>query len=87
MINSKKYPHRLEIAFLFVGLYPNVKTLAQAFDKDPSQLINSQFNLTSTNRSIAGNLLKKIYTNTTFVDNLGAYVRVRLSGGTLIYSD
>lgn len=62
---------------LLSALDPNVKENAAALDKDPSQLLGNQFNISSINRTIAGHLLKKIYTNTTFEDNIGAFVRVR----------
>lgn len=40
-------------------------------------MIGVPFNISAANRSIAGNLLKDIYTNTSFEENVGAVVRVR----------
>lgn len=47
------------------------------FDHDPSLLINSNFNISNENKTIAGKLLTHIYTNTTFLDNPAAFIRVR----------
>lgn len=69
--------YQLKLNFIiFIGFRPNVKQVAAALDKDPSTMLDNQFKLSSVNRTIAGNLLKKIYTNATFEDNIGAYVRV-----------
>lgn len=68
---------------LFVSVYkPNLKQLATALDENPSKLIDDQFNISIMNKTIAGNLLKKIYTNVSFTENIGAYIRVR---GNIIF--
>lgn len=60
-------------------MQPNFKESAAALDKNPSSMLGRQFNISDTNRTAAINLLKRIYTNTSFEDNLGAYLRVRKS--------
>lgn len=50
--------------------------MAAAADKDPSILLYKLLNMSDKNRSIAGGLLRKIYTNTSFEQDLGAFIRV-----------
>ncbi|CAG9860252.1 unnamed protein product [Phyllotreta striolata] len=44
-------------------------------DKDPSLLISPWIHMSPENRTIAGKLLKKLYTNKTFVEDHAAYIR------------
>ncbi|CAG9822954.1 unnamed protein product [Phaedon cochleariae] len=64
--NSEEYIH--------VGGSKNIETRRQ-YDKDPSLLIPTTFHMSPQNRSIAGALLMKVYTNTSFEEDLGAFVR------------
>lgn len=61
----------------FSGLQPDVRQNAAVIDKDPSQMLGNHFNLSEVNRTIVGYRLKQIYTNTTFQNNIGAFVRVK----------
>lgn len=60
----------------------NLTTLektAAYFDEDPANLIGHQFNISYEEKFKAGQELKKIYTNTTFKENLGGALRVSAS--------
>lgn len=50
-------------------------------------MIGGQFNISSINRTAAGNLLRKIYTNTSFQEDTGAFVRVRTLDLCSLYID
>lgn len=81
----------LDIHFVFLltlfvaALESNVTKDAANLDKDLSQMLGKQFNISSVNRTIAVNLLKRIYTNTTFEENIGAFIRVRLPISSIAY--
>lgn len=62
----------------FSGFNPNLKDIAKIYDEDSSRLLEDRFDLSPENRTIFGNLLKGIYTNTTFEENLGAVIRVNM---------
>lgn len=64
------------LKIVIIGLNPSLKDVAAVFDKNPSKLIGDNFNISESDRTIAGNLIRKIYTNTSFQDNIGAFVRV-----------
>lgn len=61
----------------FLGSQPDVQEKAAELDKDPLQILGTQFSIPNArDRSKVVNLLKKIYTQTSFKDDIGAYVRV-----------
>ncbi|CAG9827013.1 unnamed protein product [Diabrotica balteata] len=47
----------------------------KGFDDNPELLIHKNLNMSPENRHIAGKLIKKVYTPTTFVNDFGAYIR------------
>lgn len=47
-------------------------------DNNPDLLIHLNVNMGPEKRIIAGKLMKEVYTNTSFVDDFGAYIRVSL---------
>ncbi|XP_072399751.1 juvenile hormone esterase-like isoform X2 [Diabrotica undecimpunctata] len=47
----------------------------KGFDDNPELLIHKNLNMSPENRHIAGKLMKKVYTSTTFVNDFGAYIR------------
>ncbi|XP_057655933.1 juvenile hormone esterase-like [Diorhabda carinulata] len=76
--NYKKIPVMIgfnseEWAFL---VWSRNKTQYGKFDEDPSLLVDPLINMSSENRTIAGNLLRQLYTgNTTFDENYGGFIR------------
>ncbi|XP_056641960.1 juvenile hormone esterase-like [Diorhabda sublineata] len=76
--NYKKVPVLIgfnseEMSFLALS---NNDAQREAYDKDPSQLINDLYNMSPENKTIAGTLLKQIYTfNTSFLEDKGGYTR------------
>lgn len=53
----------------------------KAMDNNPSLFINKAINMSDGNRTLAGQLLKHIYTNSSFEEDIGAFVRVRKVDG------
>ncbi|XP_057659324.1 uncharacterized protein LOC130895791 [Diorhabda carinulata] len=49
--------------------------LLEGLDNDPSRLVHPNLNMSPENRTIAGRLLKKVYTNQTFMEDFAAYIR------------
>ncbi|XP_056647295.1 juvenile hormone esterase-like [Diorhabda sublineata] len=76
--NYKKVPviigfNSEEMAFL---VYSKNETQYEKFDADPSLLVDKLINMSPENRTIAGTLLKQLYTqNTSFEENYGGYIR------------
>ncbi|XP_050500740.1 juvenile hormone esterase-like [Diabrotica virgifera virgifera] len=61
--------------WLYLALMNNEEVL-KAYDANPSSLVSGLMTMTPENRTIAGNLLKDLYTNNgSFVDDLGGYIR------------
>ncbi|XP_050504131.1 juvenile hormone esterase isoform X6 [Diabrotica virgifera virgifera] len=50
-------------------------TLLEELDNDPSLLVSPNINMSLKNRTIAGSLLKKVYTTKSFSEDFGAYIR------------
>lgn len=62
----------------------NIKTKARLLDDDPSLLVNNRINMSKENRTLAGKLLTKIYTNSSFEKDIGAYIRVSLESKSFL---
>lgn len=55
-----------------------VKTQAALYDKDPSSIVYDKLNIPKEMVSTFGQKLKKIYTNSTFSEDLASYVSVSI---------
>lgn len=61
----------------FVSGENNIETEAAAEDKDYASVIPDKFNFPKDSITTAGEKYKKIFTNTTFSENLASFVTVR----------
>ncbi|XP_056638289.1 juvenile hormone esterase-like [Diorhabda sublineata] len=60
----------------FLFFYRENETVLKQLDENPSKLIGTMINMSQENRTVAGNLLKQLYTNnTSFEENVGGYIR------------
>lgn len=67
---------RIFICILEFSGADQAKSAAAYHDKDDRSLIPDKFNVPSDSLSTAGATLKKIYTNTTFVEDLASFIAV-----------
>uniref|UniRef100_V5GH33 Carboxylic ester hydrolase n=1 Tax=Anoplophora glabripennis TaxID=217634 RepID=V5GH33_ANOGL len=68
------YNSEEEIVF---GSVDDFKEKAAKLDADDSQIVGNAYNINETNKETAGQQLKKLYTKTTFEDNLSALVKFK----------
>lgn len=70
---------RLIVSFarvFFSAQDKDMSSKASAMDNDPTLVLNKLLNMSNENRTIAAKLLRTIYTNSSFKEDLGAYIRV-----------
>lgn len=51
--------------------------LAEKYDNDPGLLIDPKLQIHPDNRTKAGSEMKKLYTNTSFVSDKAAFIKVK----------
>ncbi|XP_074034176.1 juvenile hormone esterase [Leptinotarsa decemlineata] len=61
--------------FIWACIDPDEDTVI-ALDEDPGRLVPTGINISPENKTIAGKLLKEVYTNTSFENDIGGYCRV-----------
>lgn len=72
----KRFKFCNAVIYFVLAKRRDILELAAEFDNNPAKLIYNAINMTEENRLVAGKLLTGIYTNSTFQNNLGAYIRV-----------
>lgn len=64
---------------LFLGSLPNITQLAEVYDNDPSIIPSKKLSVPDEVRTQLGKEIKQLYTNSSFKDDIGAFVRVSKS--------